>query len=48
MENVGKHVDLDIHHDLLESFSLDISQVITHTFYKILSARDALSHKLTP
>ena len=48
MENVGKHVDLDIHHDLLESFSLDISQVITHTFYKILSARDVLSHILTP
>lgn len=42
MENVGKHGDLDIHCDSLESFSLDISQVITHTFYKIVSARDEM------
>lgn len=48
MENVGKHVDLHIHHDSLESFSLDISQVIAHTFYKIVSARDVLSHKFNP
>lgn len=45
MQNVGKYVDLDVYHDSFEGFSLDISQVISYTLYKILSGRDGLSHK---